>query len=209
VRRGPARRVPAWPRSSRHPVLRGCGGARCGRRSTRSPRDSPWDVADPAIRAILAEIGASAGAAYADAARWTIHRARSTTSGGLVALVGPPSGPILSIRTAPSDAGRHALGRRSVRFRSSPRSGCRMPSGGSCPMSVATGSVGSVGYLAQRALPGRRSTREEARPTRERSCLRRPPTRSGRSTPRRPRPARPTRTTSNAGSIGGWASSSS
>jgi len=133
-------------------------------RLRRSALRAPFDAlatrlavgrADPAIRAILAEIGASAGAAHEDAARWTIHRARSTTSGGLVALVGPPGGPILSIRTAPSDAGRHALRQEQRALSELAAIGLPDAFRRLLPDVVATGSVGSVGYLAQRALPGR------------------------------------------------------
>jgi aminoglycoside phosphotransferase (APT) family kinase protein len=136
------------------------GAARLRRGALRAPFDAlatrlAVGRADPAIRAILGEIGASAGGAYSDAARWTIHRARSTTSGGLVALVGPASGPILSIRTAPTDPGRHALGQEERALAELatielPEAFRRL-----LPDVVATGSVGSVGYLAQRALPGR------------------------------------------------------
>jgi len=68
------------------PFLTTSSAARLRRSALRAPFDAlatrlAVGRSDPAIRAILAEIGASAGAAYADAARWTIHRARSTTSG--------------------------------------------------------------------------------------------------------------------------------
>jgi len=134
--------------------------ARLRRGALRAPFDAlatrlAVGRADPAIRVILAEIGASTGGGYADAARWTIHRARSTTSGGLVALVGPASGPVLSIRTAPTDAGRHALGREERALSELATVDLADDVRRLLPDVVATGSVGSVGYLAQRALPGR------------------------------------------------------
>ena len=113
--------------------------------------------AGPLVDRVIADIvrsRADTGDGAREMAGWTIHRARRATGSGVVAIVGPPGEPAVTIRTATEPRGLAGLVREhealeAIASLGLPRSFLRL-----VPRPLAAGCVDDAGYLVELALPG-------------------------------------------------------